>query len=469
MRKKLTCVLAAAFAAFACHAQLLLTLDDCLSIALRDNPTVKVADMEIERADYSKLETLSALLPQASFSGAYSRMLAKQVMYMNMSSFGGAQGGQDAEEGDDGEKAPQSSPLSRASGGGGIKVGLDNSYQVGFSASVPLIAPQLWASLKLSDSQILQSVEQARASRLSLVNEVKNAYFTLLLALDSRKVIQQSYDMAALTHEIYTKQYAAGAASDYDVLRTSVAMKNVEPELTQADIAIKQASLQLSILMGIDASQQIIPQDSLSRYQSDMYERAINLDGDYSGNSQLALNAIQTLQLEQALKVQKAAWYPTLSATASYSWTSMSNGSPFKNFRWNPYSMVGLQLNVPILTGGSRYSKIKQARVQLDQMRWQRENLERSVANQVTLARDNIRLNMQQIESTSQSVGQATRAHDIMAASFDIGAASYLDLRDSELALTQSRLAYFQSIFNYLVACSQLEYLQGSYVPAEPK
>lgn len=31
-----------------------LTLDDCLRIALSENPTVKVADMEIERLDYSK-------------------------------------------------------------------------------------------------------------------------------------------------------------------------------------------------------------------------------------------------------------------------------------------------------------------------------------------------------------------------------------------------------------------------------
>ncbi|MDE7024500.1 MAG: TolC family protein, partial [Paramuribaculum sp.] len=46
--------------------------------------------------------------------------------------------------------------------------------------------------------------------------------------------------------------------------------------------------------------------------------------------------------------------------------------------------------------------------------------------------------------------------------SFEIGAASYLDLRDSELALTQSKLAYNQSIYNYLVANSELELLLGN-------
>ena len=213
-----------------------LSLDDCLRIALDENPTVKVADMEIKRMDYSRLETLSALLPQASFNGTYNRMLAKQVMYMNMDGFGGGAGGDEGSA-----DAPEASK--GRSSGGGIKVGLDNSYQVGFSATMPLIAPQLWASLKLSDSQILQAVEQSRASKLDLVNQVKNAYYAMMLAVDSRKVMQESYDMAALTHEIYTKKHEAGAASDYEVLRTSVAMKNIEPQLMQADIAIKQARL----------------------------------------------------------------------------------------------------------------------------------------------------------------------------------------------------------------------------------
>lgn len=432
------------------------SLDDCLRIALSDNPTVKVADMEVKRMDYSKIETLSALLPQASFSGTYNRMLAKQVMYMNMDGFGGSDEGSSEAEG--GSRASSS----RASSGGGIKVGLDNSYQVGFSASLPLIAPQLWASLKLSDSQILQAVEQSRASKLDLVNQVKNAYYSLMLAEDSRKVIQESYDMAALTHEIYTKKHEAGAASDYEVLRTSVAMKNIEPQLMQADIAIKQARLQLAILMGMDTNQAFSIRGELQQYEGSMYSDLLDISNDYASNSSLILNDIQTQQLERALKVQYASLYPTLSAMANYNWTSMSNGSPFRNFRWTPYSSAGLTLSVPLLTGGSRYSKIKQAKLQVEEMKWQRENLERSVSMQVDLAIDNIKVNVEQIASCSESVKEAERAHDIQEQSFAIGATSYLDLRDSELALTQSRLSYIQAIYNYLVAQSQLELLRGT-------
>ena len=430
------------------------SLDECLTIALSDNPTVKIADMEVERLDYSKREVIGQLLPTIDFGATYSRMLAKQVMYMNMDGFGdmGGSGNDGAEENSRaGEKKDN-----------GIKMGLDNSYSLGFQASLPLIAPQLWKSIGVSDTQILRSLESARQSRQSLVNQVKNAYYTLLLAQDSRKVIQESYDMAALTNRTYQQQREAGAASDYDVLRTSVAMKNIEPEIVQADIAIKQARLQLLILMGLDSNFELEAASQLSDYEAGMYETVLSINPDYSGNSDLRLLDIDSKLLKQNLDIQNLAFVPTLSLTANYNWTSMSNGSPFSNFRWNPYSTIGVTLSVPIFHGGQRINKVKQAKIQFAETQWQRENLERSISMQVDLAIDNIQLNVKQIASSSESVAEADSAHTIMEKSFGIGAASYLDLRDSELSLTRARLAYYQAIYNYLVAGSNLELLLGN-------
>ncbi len=410
------------------------SLDECIAIALDKSPTIKVADMEVTRVDYSKKETIGQLLPSVALGGQYNRTLAKQVAYMNM--------------GDAGRR--------------GIKMGLDNSYNVGFSATMPLIAPQLWKSLKLSDSQILQNVEAARSSRLTLINSVENAYYSLLLAVDSKKVIRESYDNAVFNHDVYQKKFQVGAASEYDVLRTSVAVKNIEPELTQADIAIKQARLQLTILMGLDATHALAPTTTLSDYEKTMYDNTLGIDRSIEGNTDLRMLDLQTRSLRDALSIQKMSWYPTLSMSASYNWTSSNDGVPFKNLQWNPYSMVGLTLNIPLFEGGQRYHRIKQAQIQVDEMKWQRENLERNINMQVDLAIDNIKMNVKQIASNAESVRQADKAHSIMEKSFEIGAASYLDLRDSELALTRARLAYFQSIYNYLVADSDLRQLLGN-------
>lgn len=461
--KHLVGIVASAIALYA-HAEAtpVLNLDDCLSIALTESPTVRVADMEVQRMNYSRREVIGQYLPSIDFGAQYSRTIAKQTMYMDfdMSALGGLGGITGGEEG--GEET-LSRAGSKGKGDGGMKVGLDNSWAVGFSGSMPLIAPQLWKALDISDVQILRSVEAAQQSRQTLVDQVKSAYYSLLLAMDSRKVIQESYDMAALTHDMYTKLYAAGAASDYDVLRTSVAMKNVEPELMQADIAIKQARLQLKLLMGVDATFDFDIADRLSNYEDTMYEDTISaLSHDYSGNADLKLFDYDHTLLKKNLAVQKLAYAPTLALTANYNWTSMSNGNALRNFRWNPYSTIGVALQIPIFSGLQRYNKVRQTSVQVAELDLQRQNLDRSIAMQVDVAIDNIKVNVKQIASCSESVGQADRAHTIMQRSFEIGAASYLDLRDSELALTRARLAYYQAIYNYLIAGSKLELLQGT-------
>ena len=300
---------------------------------------------------------------------------------------------------------------------------------------------------------------------------MKNAYYTLLLAQDSYKVIQESYDMAKFTADMYAKQFKLGTASQYDVLRTEVAVKNVEPELTQATIAIKQARLQMMILMGLDGTtgMKVEAATQLSDYEKTMYDRVFSINRkDISNNTELRQLDIQTRQLRDALTVQKMSWYPTLSLSANYNWTSMSNGNPMRNFRWNPYSMIGFTLSVPLFQGGQRYSRIKQAGIQVNEMKWQRENLVRSINMQTDMAFDNIQMNVKQIASCAESVKQAEMAHDIMKKSFTVvGSESYLSLRDSELALTQSRLAYLQSIYNYLIADSDLELLLGTWTEPE--
>lgn len=61
-----------------------LDLDKAIEIALSENPTIKVADIEITRKDYSRKGAIGNLFPTITASGDYSRTLKKQVMYMDM-------------------------------------------------------------------------------------------------------------------------------------------------------------------------------------------------------------------------------------------------------------------------------------------------------------------------------------------------------------------------------------------------
>lgn len=423
------------FAGTAAARQDTLTLSRarCVEIALSENPTIKVADMEVKRMVYARRETTGSLYPSIDFQGAYQRAIELQTVSMNM-------GGQSQQ----------------------FKMGTDNVWTFGFNAAMPLVNASLWKAIQISDTQIMASLEEARGSRLDMVNNVNKAYYSWLLAIASRDVVRANYDVALTNADIFRKQFDAGTASEYDVLRTSVAVKNLEPELLQADIAIRQCALQLKVLMGMDDSVEIRPDVTLRDMQREMYGYSLGASGtSLENNTTMRTLAIQDKLLRQNVTLKKFAWIPSLAASYNMNWNAMSSGNAFRNQQFNPYSTVSLALQVPVFNGFGRLNAVKQAEIQYKELQLNRENVESSLRMQVRLALDNIDKEVRQIASSEEGVRQAAKANEIMQKSFEIGAASYLNLRDAELANTSAQLAYLQAIYNYLVSTSELDTLLG--------
>lgn len=405
--------------------------EECVEFALSESPTVRIADMEVKRVNYAKKETIGNLLPQIGFSLSYQRSIELQTIRMNL--------------GGDSQK---------------LKMGSDNTWNTGFNVTLPLIAPTLWKAISISDTQIAQNLEAARSSRLELVNQVNKAYYSLMLAISSRDVIKQNYDIARMNADIFRKKFEQGTASEYDVLRSEVQVKNVEPTLLDADIAVKQCQLQLNVLMGIDDTLNIYPTIKMEDMQKDMYGYLLQTRS-LSDNSSLRSLDLQQKLAKKNVDMKKLAFLPTLGASFNLNWLSLSNGSMFNDVEFTPYSNVGLSLSLPVFQGGTRMNALKQAQVQEKELSLQRENLVNSLNMQVDLALDNINRQVKQIDSSKEGVAQAKKAYSIMQKSFQIGAASYLELRDSELADTSAQLSYLQAIYNYLISTSELDLLLG--------
>ena len=412
-----------------------ISLRECIDIALSKSPTIKVADLEVKRVNYSKRETIGNLLPQIGFSLSYQRSIELQTIRMNM-------GGESTK----------------------LKMGSDNTWNTGFTLSLPLIAPTLWKAISISDTQIAQNLEAARSSRLELVNQVKKAYYALMLAISSRDVIRQQYGIAKYTADVYSKQFQQGTASEYDVLRSEVQVRNLEPSLLDADISVKQCQLSLNVLMGIDDALNLYPDVTMADMQQDMYSYMLDHEG-LEDNSSLRSLKLQQKMAKQNVDAKKLSFLPTLAASFNVNWLSLSNGPMFKDVDFSPYSTVGVNLSLPIFSGGTRWNQLKQAQVQQKELELQKENLVNSLNMQVELALDNINRQAKQIDSSKEGVRQAQKAHEIMLKSFQIGAATYLQLQDSELANSSAQLSYLQSIYNYLVSTSELDLLLGKEAP----
>ncbi len=246
------------------------------------------------------------------------------------------------------------------------------------------------------------------------------------------------------------------------MLRANVAVTNLEPSIIDADNSINKLKLQLKLLMAMDANVDFEASETLDSFKTGMYGRAMARDTSLVNNTSVKQLDLQTDLLRQTLDVQKASWLPTVSANANLGYTSMSNGNPLANFQWSGSSSVGLSISLPLYQGGRRYYKQKQAEIAVREMKWQRENLTRSLNIQVQNEIDNINKSLKQVDANTKGVQQAEKAHDIMQESFKVGSGTFIQLRDTEDALMSARLSYYQSIYNYLVAESDLELVLGN-------
>ena len=410
-----------------------ITLEQALQIALSENVAVKVADLEIKRTQYAKKGAYASLYPQIDLTGSYQRTIKKQVMYMAM--------------GDQPMK---------------IEVGMFNTLNAAATAALPLVNAQLWKSLQISALDVELAVEKARASRLDMVTQVKNAYFGILMAKEAFNVYKEVYENAVKNYDETKKKYDAQKVSEFELIRAKTTVANAIPNVYNAESSVILALWQLKAVLGVDLEMNIDVAGQLNDWSQQMlYDIHQHDNANLDQNTTMKQLALQAEVLAQNIKLQKYATLPSLAASFNFSYISMANDVAFKEFPWTPYSTAGLSINIPIFAGGKRYQAIRQAKNQYQQMQLQVENTERQLKIAIRQSLNTMETNMKSYYAAQEAVASAQKAYDIAEAAYKVGRSTLIELNDAQLALTQSQLAQSQAIYNFVNAKTQLEQTLG--------
>ena len=407
---------------------LVLTLDDALQIALSENPTVKIADKTIEAKQYAKKGTYASLWPEISASGAWQNNIKKQVFHIM---------------------------------GQTMQVGTMNNVVGGVSAAMPLVNAQLWKSLKLSAMDVELAVEQARSSRIDMIEQVSKAFYQVLLAKDSYNVYKRVYDNAVENHKIVEKRYSVGQVSEYDFIRSQVSVSNAEPNVFASENSIVLALWQLKALLGVDLEMKVDCAGSLADYEAVMTSQ-INMEGTLADNTTMKQLDIQERMLEQTLKLKRSANLPSLAASINYQFTAMDESFNLAKYKWNGSSAAALSLNIPIFAGGKRRADINKAKIDLSTIQLQRENAERQLRMAIMSYYSNMQTNLKQYHASSQNIATAKRGYDIAVKRYEVGGGTLLDIDNSQLAYTQAELSRSTSIYDYLINKVSMDKITGA-------
>ncbi len=412
-------------------AALNLSLAQALEIALSENPTIKVAEQQIEVKKISKNEAWQALLPSADFSGSVQYTLLAPVMKLNGMEF---------------------------------KMGADetSTWNGQFQVSLPLFAPTVYATMNLTKSDLLNAVEQSRSSKLDLINQVTKAYYQVILAQDSYDVLCKSLEQAQKNFDVVKSLYELGGTSEYDKISAEVQLRSLNPTVIQARNAVTLSKLQLKVLMGLDPEYDIIISGSLEDYEDRLYSEALSA-GSFSleNNTNMRQLKMNETMLNQTLRVQKMNFMPTLALAGTYQLQSMQNADwNVGNYDWVKSSSIVLSLSVPIFRMGN-FTKIRSTKLQISQLQENMDYTEKQLSIQARSYIDNMKANAEQVASNREAIEQAEKGREIASKRYEIGKGTILELNNSEVSLTQAKLTYSQSIYNYLAAKADLDKVLG--------
>lgn len=416
-----------------------LDLATALRIAHDNNPTIKVAEIEIQRVDYARKEAIGNLLPNLNAVGQYTDNVMKQVMFMP-ESFAALMGGQKY-----------------------MEIGYKNSFVGSVNAQIPIINFTIWQNIKNKQNDIDIIIEKSRSSKIEMTKQVKDAYYTVLLSKSSLKVLQQSHTNALETLKNIKNSYKQGIVSEYDYIRAQVNVNNLNPMLINAKNGVELSIMQLRMILSLPPEQNIIIKEDLDSFNDNInILTEVNNNSILSQNSDLKLLDYNILGLKNQLKVINTQHLPMLSANGSYIYQTQAENFKFKDYTWIGSASVGLQLTVPLFAGMTKVNQAKQVEMAIKGLEIQREYAKDGLNLQVKAAINSMNAAKEQLIVNKDAIKQAQRGYEIAKVRYQVGSGTILELNDSELSLTQASLNLQQSLFNFLSSQANLEKVMGS-------
>ena len=406
-----------------------ITLDKAIELALSENPTIKVAEKEIELKEVSKTEAWQNLLPTVSINGTVAYNIKVAEMKTSMGTF---------------------------------KMGMDdsNTWNGALQVSIPVYAPAVYKTMSLTKSDLELAVEKSRGSKIDLIEQVTKAYYQLMLAQDSYNVLNENYRLAETNFNIVNAMYEQGLVSEYDKISAEVQKNNAWPSVVSGKNGVELAKLQLKVLMGITANVNLVIEDNLASYETEM-EKAATTEINLDANSSLRQIDLQGELLHRQRKLLKTSFMPTLALSGSYQYQSMSNSNwEVHNFNWSNASSLTLTLSIPLYKA-SNFTSLKSNKIQQYQLAETRINTERMLRMQAQSYIDNMTASAEQLESNKKAVELAEKGVQISQKRYDVGKGTILELTNSQVSLTNTRLSYNNTIYDYLVAKSGLNKVLG--------
>lgn len=382
-----------------------LSLTDSVALALKNNPSIKMAQSDKEKSKWGVDEAQAGKLPTVSLGSSYN--------------------------------LKDNNPT----GGDDLSNSLRMNWQLYSGGRVEGQIDQAKRGVDVADLGVEKTKQQLKL-------DTTTAYFSILQTKNLVEVNQQTVTNLQEHLTSVQAKYDAGVVAKSDVLRAEVELANAQQNLIKAQNNYDLAVSGLLNTMTIDPGTELALTDTL---QYKKYERSLD-DSLLAAQSRpdVAQAEANVKIADTSIKMAKSGKLPSVSLSASDGWSGsvLPDGDD-----WT----VGLSASWSLFDAGSTNAKVKQADASLDKAKEQAVQVKNSAALEV---RQNY-LSMQEaekrIDTNKVAVGKAEEDLVIAREKYNAGVGTNLDVIDAQLALTQAKTNEIQALYDYNVNVAKID------------
>ncbi|KAA9332036.1 TolC family protein [Hymenobacter busanensis] len=409
-----------------------LTLEQCLQVALQNQPLLRQARIDEETNEADIRIGLAGWLPQVGLTAS-----AQHYFQLPYTVFPNAEG----------VSVPR-------------QIGLRNTSTVGLTGTQTLYNNDVRLALRTARPSRLFYQQNTTTVRIDVVSDVSKAFYDVLLSQRQLEVLGEDIVRLQRSLRDAKARYDVGIVDKIDYKQAEILLNNSVVARKQAQEAIKAKTASLKELMGLTGAQPLALQyDTLRLMQ------------DAAADTTAALNAanrieVQQLQTQKALQEAQIDFYrlgylPSLSAFGTYNSVFQNNQLADLYATRFPTSYAGLQLTLPIFQGTRRLQNLRRERLtnqRLDESLLATRNRINTEYEQALAA---YKSNFADYQMGQRNLALSKEVYDVVQLQYREGIKTYLDVIVAQTTLRSAQLNYYSALFQVLSSKVDLLRTQG--------
>ncbi len=416
-----------------------ISLAEAIDYAMKNNISIKNSILNVEDASQQIVEQRSIGVPRLNMSVDWNYALALPVSLIPNEFL---------------------DPTAPPGGFTKIKFGTRNNLTAGLEARTLLFDFTYLTGLKAAKQFKVFSGEQLKQQRFDIKYQIIEAYLPALIIQENIETIKKNISNIEKLRKETKALYDEGFVEQLDVDRLDLTLTNLATELENLN---RQASLIYNVLkfqMGYPMDQNIVAVDNMDNLFELATDEELTADIKYEQKPEYRVLKLSKELNEMNVTINKAGYYPSLSAFASYQ--AVAQGDDIINDPiWTNNSFVGLSLKVPIFDGLEKKAKVSRARLNLGNVVNKQIELERAITLEVQNARTDYISAIERWQSQQKNVELAERIYETTQIKYREGVGSSIEINQAEQSLFDSQSNYIQARYNLLVAKMALDKALG--------